>query len=232
MACPRVTQGCKIPSSSGQFFYRSGELPRSAVFYYSQSWESSSLPRCSLPPGSESCTLHCSLFTSAQAGAATCIQRLLASSAFLYLFIPSTRTFPVIKRYARAYTPRPSFHWSTTWDDEDCRNRGLHLNPYLLLFSLSIVFRSLRPYGLYPPGSSVHGISQARILVRVAISFSKGSSKPKDWIWVSYIDRRILYYWVTREVQLPFVGLYIAFTFPKRKIFIFNLGKFLYLFFN
>ena len=80
------------------------------------------------------------------------------------------------------------------------------------------------------PGSSVHGILQARILVQVAISFSKGSSEPKDWTWVSYINRRSLYYWVTREVQLPFVGLYIAFTFPKRKIFIFNLGKFLYLF--
>ena len=120
------------------------------LFYYSQSWEGSSLPRCSIPPGSESCTRHCSLFTSAQAGAATCIQRLLASSAFLFLFSPSTRTFPVIKRYARAYTPRLSFHWSTTWEDEDCRNRGLHLNPYLLLFSISIVFHSLRPYGLKP----------------------------------------------------------------------------------
>ena len=31
-----------------------------------------------------------------------------------------------------------------------------------------------------PPGSSVHGISQARILERVAISFSRGSSRPRD----------------------------------------------------
>ena len=31
-----------------------------------------------------------------------------------------------------------------------------------------------------PPGSSVHGISQARILEWVAISFSKGSSQPGD----------------------------------------------------
>ena len=29
-----------------------------------------------------------------------------------------------------------------------------------------------------PPGSSVHGISQARILEWVAISFSRGSSQP------------------------------------------------------
>jgi len=31
-----------------------------------------------------------------------------------------------------------------------------------------------------PSGSSVHGISQARILEWVAISFSKGSSQPRD----------------------------------------------------
>ena len=65
---------------------------------------------CILPPGSESCTRHCSLFTSAQSGSAACIPRLLASSAFLYLFIPSTRTLPIIKRYARTYTRHPSFH--------------------------------------------------------------------------------------------------------------------------
>ena len=31
-----------------------------------------------------------------------------------------------------------------------------------------------------PPGSSVHGISQAKIMEWVAISFSKGSSQPRD----------------------------------------------------
>ena len=38
-----------------------------------------------------------------------------------------------------------------------------------------------------PPGSSVHGISQARMLEWVAISFSRGSSQPRDWTWVSHI---------------------------------------------
>ena len=36
-----------------------------------------------------------------------------------------------------------------------------------------------------PPGSSVHGILQARILEWVAISFSRGSSWPRDQTWVS-----------------------------------------------
>ena len=37
------------------------------------------------------------------------------------------------------------------------------------------------------PGSSVHGILQARILEWVAMSFSRGSSQPRDWIHVFYI---------------------------------------------
>ena len=37
------------------------------------------------------------------------------------------------------------------------------------------------------PGSSVHGILQARILEWVAISFSRGSSQPKDRTEVSHI---------------------------------------------
>ena len=37
------------------------------------------------------------------------------------------------------------------------------------------------------PGSSVHGISQAKILEWVAISFSRGSSQPRDQIQVSCI---------------------------------------------
>ena len=39
-----------------------------------------------------------------------------------------------------------------------------------------------------PPGSSVHGIFQARILERVAIPFSRGSSQPRDQTHVSCIS--------------------------------------------
>ena len=38
-----------------------------------------------------------------------------------------------------------------------------------------------------PPDSSVYGIFQARILERIAISFSRGSSQPTGGIWVSCI---------------------------------------------
>ena len=50
------------------------------------------------------------------------------------------------------------------------------------------------------PGSTVHGILQARILEWVAISFSRRSSWPRDWTWVSRIVGRCFTIWATREV--------------------------------
>ena len=48
------------------------------------------------------------------------------------------------------------------------------------------------PMDCSPPGSSVHRISQARILERVAIFFSRQSSGPRDWTRISCIGRQIL----------------------------------------
>ena len=44
------------------------------------------------------------------------------------------------------------------------------------------------------PGSPVHGISQARILEWVAISFSRGSSQSRDQTHLSCTDRQIFYH--------------------------------------
>ena len=49
------------------------------------------------------------------------------------------------------------------------------------------------PMDCSPPGSSVHGISQARILERGAISSSRGSSRPRDRTRISCTGKRILY---------------------------------------
>ena len=49
------------------------------------------------------------------------------------------------------------------------------------------------------PGSSVHGIPQARILEWVVIPFSRGSSWPRDWILVSCIASRFFIIWATRK---------------------------------
>ena len=55
-----------------------------------------------------------------------------------------------------------------------------------------------------PPGSSAHGILQARILEWVAISSSRGSSQPRGWTWVSCIAGRFFTVWATREFHLVF----------------------------
>ena len=57
------------------------------------------------------------------------------------------------------------------------------------------------PMNCSPPGSSVSGILQARILEWVAIPFSRGSSQPRDWTWVSCIAGRFFTIWATREAQ-------------------------------
>ena len=56
-----------------------------------------------------------------------------------------------------------------------------------------------------PPGSSVHGISQTRVLEWVAIPFSGGSSQPRDLL----LDRQILYHWAIREASHTCVVLVI-----------------------
>ena len=49
------------------------------------------------------------------------------------------------------------------------------------------------------PGSSIHGIFQARILEWVAISFSRRSSWPRNWTRVSHIVGRCFTIWAIRE---------------------------------
>ena len=56
----------------------------------------------------------------------------------------------------------------------------------MLLILLLLIRRGVQlfcnPMGCSPPGSSVHGIFQARILEQVAISFPRGSSQPRRGI--------------------------------------------------
>ena len=61
-----------------------------------------------------------------------------------------------------------------------------------------------RPRGPQPAtGSSVRGVLQARILECVPISFSRGSSQPRDRTCISSIGRWVLYLCVTSEAQGP-----------------------------
>ena len=55
-----------------------------------------------------------------------------------------------------------------------------------------------------PPGSSVHGILQARILEWVAILSSRGSSQPRNRTPVSCIAGRFFTLWATREPRFSY----------------------------
>ena len=55
------------------------------------------------------------------------------------------------------------------------------------------------PMNCSPPGSSVHGILQARMLEWEAIPFVRGSSGPRDQTQVSCIARRFFSIWAARK---------------------------------
>ena len=65
------------------------------------------------------------------------------------------------------------------------------------------------------PGSSVHGILQARILEWAAISFSRGSSQPRDQTWVSCIADRRFTIWATREAHMIVFSFQMYFIWKK-----------------
>ena len=71
----------------------------------------------------------------------------------------------------------------------------------LTMWSRSVVSNFCDPMNCNLPGSSVHGILQARILQWVAISFSRGSSWPRDGTRVSSMAGRRFTIWAPREAQ-------------------------------
>ena len=77
-----------------------------------------------------------------------------------------------------------------------------------------------------PSVSSVRGISQVKILERVAISLSRRASQPRDQTHVSCISRLVLYHWATREAC---AGLLLLFRNAPLYLFIFYFSL---LFFN
>ena len=66
-------------------------------------------------------------------------------------------------------------------------------------WSRSVLSNSLCPMEYSLPGSSIHGIFQARVLEWGAISSSRGSSGARDRTWVSCIAGRCFTVWATWE---------------------------------
>ena len=67
--------------------------------------------------------------------------------------------------------------------------------------SLQLCPTLCNPVDCSPSGSFVHGIFQVRILEQAAISYSRGSSRPRDWTHVFCTGRQTLYHWATWEAQ-------------------------------
>ena len=61
------------------------------------------------------------------------------------------------------------------------------------------------PMDCSPPGSSVHGVLQARMLEWVAVPISRGSSQPRNWTQVSCIAGGTFTIWVTREWETAII---------------------------
>ena len=57
------------------------------------------------------------------------------------------------------------------------------------------------PMDYSQPGSSVHGISQAKILEWVAMPSSRGPSRPRDQTEVSCIAGRVFTIWANKEAK-------------------------------
>ena len=71
----------------------------------------------------------------------------------------------------------------------------------VFVWSLSHVQPFCDPMDCSPPGSSVHGILQARILEWVTMPSSRESSEPRELNPCLLLGKQVLYDWATREAQ-------------------------------
>ena len=79
-------------------------------------------------------------------------------------------------------------------------------------WSRSVVSPFCYPLNCSLSGLSVHGIFQARVLEWVAISFSRGSSQPRDWTQVSCIAGRCFTVWALQFLVFFFFSSLEALT--------------------
>ena len=78
------------------------------------------------------------------------------------------------------------------YSPQDCKELNMtkatqHAHTHMYVLVTQSCWTLCDPMDCSPPGSSVHGISQARILERVVILFSSISSLPRNQNWVSCI---------------------------------------------
>ena len=111
---------------------------------------------------------------------------------------PSGRDFDGVLHFSPALTPLLCIDSIVSqhphlviWNPRNPSSEELRF--YVSMLSCFSCVQLCDPMDCSPPGSSVHGILQARILEWVVIPFSKWSTWLRDWTQVSCICRQILY---------------------------------------
>ena len=114
----------------------------------------------------------------------------------------------------RAETQTQAEHNSyCTWGASMCVNNNMNNSNNNMVNISNNIFLILKvrvahscptpcnPLDCSPPGSSIHDVFQARMVERLAISYFRGSSSPRDQTQVSSIVGRFFTIWATREVE-------------------------------
>ena len=114
--------------------------------------------------------------------------------------------------YTTSLPEPPACRWQTV----DLLSLHNHMSQYLRMYMCVCVCVCMHSLSCFsrvwlcntmdcsPPGSSCQGISQARILEWVAISYSRGSSWPRDWTCisgVSCLDKQMLFRYAAWEAN-------------------------------
>ena len=104
---------------------------------------------------------------------------------------------PIISRVSKTFPP----HCRTIYPKDVYHHlfEMLPMQSEVKVKSLSPIWLFANPPDCSPPGISVFGILQARILEWVAISFSRGYSQPRNRTQVSHIAGKCFKLWATRE---------------------------------
>ena len=141
--------------------------------------------------------------------------------SLIYSLLPSPRLLNgwVTQRASRTFSAAPArcstSLCSVNADGGHCVARKLHgeatnvkiLLSYCCGLIAELCLTLCESVDYSPPGSSVHGILQARILEWISNSFSKGPFRPRHWTLISYNDRWVLYHWAPREAPNPTISV-------------------------
>ena len=95
---------------------------------------------------------------------------------------------------------------------------GGFVDIYHCVCTCSIMSDSLQPMDCSPPGSSVLGILQTRILEWVAMPSFRGSFQPRDQTQVSGIVGRFFTAWATSEAISKLLFPFVIFSIKSRSI--------------